>query len=100
MASGIPKQSEPRSLGSNKSRPQWIVIRMHGWLYSKSLEFFSTAMSIILAEDKNYYADPSELYRNAETVFQPEDTQPIHVPIVATKRYVPHILFSIFIIES
>jgi hypothetical protein len=57
-------------------------------------------MSIVLAEDKNYYADPSALYGNAETVFQPEDTQPIHVPIVAAERYVPHILFSMLNIES
>ena len=45
-------------------------------------------MSIVLAEDKKYYADPSDVYGTAETVFQPEDTQPIHVPIVASKRYV------------
>ena len=57
-------------------------------------------MSIVLAEDKNYYADPSALYGNAETVFQPEDTQPIHVPIVAAERYVPHILFFMLNIES
>ena len=46
-------------------------------------------MSIVLAEDKKYYADVNDVYAGAETVFQPEDTQPISVPIVASKRYVP-----------
>ncbi len=50
-------------------------------------KFFRVDMSIVLAEDKKYYADPSDIYGGAETTFQPEDTQPIHVPIVASKRY-------------
>ena len=55
-------------------------------------------MSIVLAEDKKYYADPSDIYGGAETIFQPEDTQPIHVPIVASKRYesLCGILFNTF----
>ena len=43
-------------------------------------------MSIVLAEDKEYYQDVTTLYQGAETLFQEEDTQPIEVPIIAPKR--------------
>lgn len=43
-------------------------------------------MSIVLAEDKQYYQDAAAVYAGAETIFQDEDTQPIHVPIIAPKR--------------
>lgn len=43
-------------------------------------------MSIVLAEDKQYYKDATVLYEGAETIFQEEDTQPIEVPIIAPKR--------------
>lgn len=43
-------------------------------------------MSIVLAEDKQYYQDAAAVYAGAETIFQEEDTQPIHVPIIAPKR--------------
>ena len=43
-------------------------------------------MSIVLAEDKQYYQDAAAIYAGAETLFQDEDTQPIHVPIIAPKR--------------
>lgn len=44
-------------------------------------------MSIVLAEDKQYYQDASAVYPGAETIFQDEDTQPITVPIIAPERY-------------
>jgi hypothetical protein len=39
--------------------------------------------AIVLAEDKKYYPDASEVYPDAETLVQEEDTQPLSVPIVA-----------------
>lgn len=44
-------------------------------------------MSIVLAEDKQYYQDATVVYAGAETIYQDEDTQPITVPIIAPKRY-------------
>ena len=43
-------------------------------------------MSIVLAEDKQYYQDATQVYEGVETIFQEEDSQPIHVPIIAPKR--------------
>ena len=48
-------------------------------------------MSIVLAEDKEYYQDAAAVYVGAETMYQDEDTQPITVPIIAPKRYVVNI---------
>jgi hypothetical protein len=45
-------------------------------------------MSIVLAEDKQYYADATVVYEGAETIHQDEDMQPITVPIIAPKKYV------------
>eukprot|EP01133_Synstelium_polycarpum_P012173 gene12173-14248_t len=41
--------------------------------------------AIVLAEDKKYYADASEVYPEAEVMVQDEDTQPISKPIIAPK---------------
>lgn len=38
--------------------------------------------SIVLHEDKKYYPDASEVYPEAETLVQDEDTQPLSVPII------------------
>lgn len=41
-----------------------------------------TENSIILHEDKQYYADAEELYPGVEINVQDEDTQDINVPII------------------
>lgn len=46
--------------------------------------------AIVLHEDKQYYPEMDEVYPNAETMVQDEDTQPLTQPIVApvsTKRF-------------
>jgi hypothetical protein len=43
----------------------------------------SSASAIVLHEDKKYYPDASEVYPEAETLVQDEDTQPISVPMIA-----------------
>ncbi len=45
-------------------------------------------MSIVLAEDKQYYADATVVYQGAETIYQDEDMQSITQPIIAPKKYV------------
>jgi U5 small nuclear ribonucleoprotein component len=37
----------------------------------------------VLHEDKKYYPSAEELYPNAETLVQDEDTQPLTMPIIA-----------------
>lgn len=39
--------------------------------------------SIVLHEDKQYYPDVEEVYPEAETMVQDEDTQPLSVPVIA-----------------
>lgn len=41
------------------------------------------AMAIVLHEDKKYYPDAEEVYPEAETLVQDEDTQPLTQPIIA-----------------
>lgn len=38
---------------------------------------------MILHEDKKYYPDANEVYPEAETLVQDEDTQPLSEPIIA-----------------
>jgi U5 small nuclear ribonucleoprotein component len=45
-------------------------------------------MSIVLAEDKQYYRDAAALYEGAETILQEEDNQPIDIPIIAPTRFI------------
>lgn len=40
----------------------------------------------MLYEDKKYYPDLDEVYQNAETTIQEEDTQPITQPIIQTEK--------------
>lgn len=39
--------------------------------------------AIVLHEDKKYFPDASEVYPEAETLVQDEDTQPLTEPIIA-----------------
>ena len=43
----------------------------------------SAQSAIVLAEDKKYYPESSEVYPGAETLVQDEDAQPITQPIIA-----------------
>lgn len=43
----------------------------------------AASSAIVLHEDKKYYPDAAEVYPEAETLVQDEDTQPITVPIIA-----------------
>eukprot|EP01112_Ceratiomyxa_fruticulosa_P017874 TRINITY_DN5640_c0_g2_i1.p1 TRINITY_DN5640_c0_g2~~TRINITY_DN5640_c0_g2_i1.p1 ORF type:complete len:984 (-),score=223.83 TRINITY_DN5640_c0_g2_i1:93-3044(-) len=45
-----------------------------------------TTRAIVLHEDKQYYPDASEVYPDAETLVQEEDTQPLSVPIIAPNK--------------
>ena len=38
---------------------------------------------MVLHEDKKYYPDANEVYPEAETLVQDEDTQPLSEPIIA-----------------
>jgi U5 small nuclear ribonucleoprotein component len=42
--------------------------------------------SIVLHEDKKYYPDAEEVYPEAETLVQDEDTQPLSQPIIAPTK--------------
>eukprot|EP01113_Clastostelium_recurvatum_P026831 TRINITY_DN3223_c0_g1_i2.p1 TRINITY_DN3223_c0_g1~~TRINITY_DN3223_c0_g1_i2.p1 ORF type:complete len:970 (+),score=181.67 TRINITY_DN3223_c0_g1_i2:91-2910(+) len=42
--------------------------------------------AIVLHEDKRYYPDANEVYPDAETMVQDEDTQPLTVPIIAPPK--------------
>lgn len=48
-----------------------------------SLDNPSATSSVVLYEDKKYYPTAEEVYGDAETLVQDEDTQPLTVPIVA-----------------
>lgn len=42
-----------------------------------------TTRAVVLHEDKKYYPDANEVYPEAETLVQDEDTQPLSEPIIA-----------------
>jgi U5 small nuclear ribonucleoprotein component len=44
------------------------------------------AGAVILHEDKKYYPDAEDVYPEAETMVQDEDTQPLDQPIIAPIR--------------
>lgn len=47
-------------------------------------------LAVVLHEDKKYYPSAEEVYPEAETLVQDEDTQPLSEPIVApikTKKF-------------
>ena len=43
----------------------------------------SSSTAVVMHEDKKYYPDAAEVYPEAETLVQDEDTQPLSLPIVA-----------------
>lgn len=43
----------------------------------------SLESAVVLAEDKKYYPEAHEVYPEAETLVQDEDTQPLSKPIIA-----------------
>ena len=50
----------------------------------------SLESAVVLHEDKKYYPDAEEVYGEAETLVQDEDTQPLSRPIIApikTKQF-------------
>lgn len=55
-----------------------------------------TTRAIVLHEDKQYYPDASEVFGDAETLVQEEDTQPLSVPIIAPNK----VIFGIFLFRE
>src|SRR4051812_31585387 len=52
-------------------------------VYAGSANATGAESAIVLHEDKKYYPDASEVYPEAETMVQDEDTQPLTQPIIA-----------------
>ena len=64
-------------LGGDRGRARADMV-LHSSVGGEAIE-----SSIVLHEDKKYYPDASEVYPDAETLVQDEDTQPLSQPIVA-----------------